>query len=322
MNDIKITVLMPVYNAEKYIAEAIHSVLDQSFKDFELLIINDGSRDSSIDIIRSFTDQRIVVVNQHNYGVAAALNTGIKLARGEFIARFDADDICYYRRLEEQYGFMKTNPDYVLIGSGADYVDQDGEFLFYNGNLGHSNEEIRNSIRVNCPFIHSTVFYNTSLVRELGGYETRAHHFEDYFLWIKLIERGKVLNFNKPLIAVRLNPESITIDEKLRGKRFIALKREILFETKSITEKQEQTLLKIIKNQDFSAFKKYSYHVLIAKKYLWNNYQPAKARKNLLKAFKYRPFSAIVYGLLILSWMPKFFVSKLYKIYKTSLSPL
>ena len=103
MNDIKITVLMPVYNAEKYIEKAIDSVLNQSFKDFELLIINDGSTDGSMDIIRNFNDPRIVVVNQANSGVAAALNTGVKLARGEFIARFDADDICYPRRFDEQY---------------------------------------------------------------------------------------------------------------------------------------------------------------------------------------------------------------------------
>ncbi len=206
----------------------------------------------------------------------------------------------------------------MLIGSDADYIDQGGEYLFYNENFSHSSEEIRNSINVNCPFIHSTVFYNTKLVRELGGYDTRAHTFEDYFLWIKLIEKGKVMNFSKPLIAVRLNPESITIDEKLRGKKFIALKREMLFESKNITEEQEQRLLKILKSQNFVEFKKYSYHILIAKKYLWNNYQPAKARQNLWQALRYRPFSPITYGLFVLSWMPKSFINELYKIYKTS----
>jgi len=318
MNDVKVTVLMPVYNAEKYIAEAIYSVLNQSFKDFELLIINDGSTDRSIEIIRTFSDPRIVVVNQSNAGVAAALNTGIKLARGEFIARFDADDICYPRRLEEQYSFMKTNPDYVLIGSDADYLDQEGEYLFYNGNVSHFYQDIRETIRIHCPFIHSTVFYNTEVVKELGGYDTKAHTFEDYLLWIKLIEKGKVLNFDKPLIAVRLNPDSLTVDEKLRGKSFIALKKEILFESKNITDKQEQDLLKILKKQNLATFKKYSYHILIAKKYLWNNYQPAKARQNIRIALTYRRFSSLAYGLLILSFMPESFVNRLYKIYKAS----
>src|ERR1700754_2088364 len=91
----KITVLMPAYNAGKYIGEAIESVLEQTFTDFELLIVNDGSTDNTAAIIQSFTDPRIVLIQQPNLGVAAALNNGLKHARAEYIARFDADDICY-----------------------------------------------------------------------------------------------------------------------------------------------------------------------------------------------------------------------------------
>ncbi len=318
----KVTVLMPAYNTEKYIAAAIRSVLNQTFKDFELLIINDGSTDSSADIIQSFHDPRIVVVEQVNAGIAVALNTGIQLARGEFIARFDADDICYPHRLESQFNFLKKNPDYILIGSDADYIDEEGQYLFYHENMSHSHQEIRDTVRLKCPFIHSTVCYRTHVIRELGGYDIRAHTFEDYFLWIKFIEKGKVLNFNRPLISVRLNPESLSVDEKLRGKKFIDLKKQILFQSTTITTLQERELLKILKRQNSSRFKKYSYHILIAKKYLWNNYQPAKARKHLWKALTYYPLSAIAYSLIILSWMPKFFISSLYKAYKTPLSPL
>jgi hypothetical protein len=117
---------------------------------------------------------------------------------------------------------------------------------------------------------------------------------------------------------VRLNPESLSIDEKLRGKRFIRLKKQILFESKAITTKQEQELLRILERQNSPAFKKYSYHILIAKKYLWNNYQPATARQHLWRALSYRPFSAIAYSLIILSLTPRFFVNKIYKTYKTS----
>ncbi len=280
----KVTVLMPAYNTEKYIAAAIRSVLNQTFKDFELLIINDGSTDSSADIIQSFHDPRIVVVEQVNAGIAVALNTGIQLARGEFIARFDADDICYPHRLESQFNFLKKNPDYILIGSDADYIDEEGQYLFYHENMSHSHQEIRDTVRLKCPFIHSTVCYRTHVIR--------------------------------------LNPESLSVDEKLRGKKFIDLKKQILFQSTTITPLQERELLKILKRQNSSRFKKYSYHILIAKKYLWNNYQPAKARKHLWKALTYYPLSAIAYSLIILSWMPKFFISSLYKAYKTPLSPL
>src|ERR1700761_7286076 len=98
-NKPQITVLMPAYNAGKYIAEAIASVLGQTFGDFELLIVNDGSTDDTLDIINSFDDKRIRVISQPNQGVAAALNTGLKHAKAEYIARFDADDICLPQRL-------------------------------------------------------------------------------------------------------------------------------------------------------------------------------------------------------------------------------
>src|ERR1700761_3392427 len=107
-----ITVLMPAYNAEKYIGEAITSVLQQTYTDFELLIVNDGSTDSTASIINNFIDERIVVINQPNMGVAAALNTGLEYARGKYIARFDADDVCYSYRLEKQIRFLQDNPEY------------------------------------------------------------------------------------------------------------------------------------------------------------------------------------------------------------------
>src|SRR4030088_1747169 len=119
----KITVLMPVYNAGKYIRDAIDSVLSQTFSDFELLIINDGSTDDAEKIIESFNDPRISVINQSNKGIAIALNTGLQLARAPYIARFDADDICYEDRLKVQYRFITANPEYIIAGSAADYID-------------------------------------------------------------------------------------------------------------------------------------------------------------------------------------------------------
>ncbi|MDQ3846299.1 MAG: glycosyltransferase family 2 protein, partial [Bacteroidota bacterium] len=95
MSDIKLSVIMPAYNAEKYISEAITSVLEQSFAAFELIIINDGSTDKTKQIIKSFNDERIVLINQENQGLAATLNKGLAQAKAEYVVRFDADDICY-----------------------------------------------------------------------------------------------------------------------------------------------------------------------------------------------------------------------------------
>lgn len=315
-SNVEITVLMPAYNAAKYIEAAIRSVLAQSFTDFELLIINDGSTDETEAIVQGFDDPRIRMINQSHQGVAAALNLGLLNAHAPLIARFDADDICYPFRLRQQYEFLQKNPEYVLIGSDADYVDQNGEFLYSYSNTGHTHEEICERIQTGCPFIHSSVMYRKQVALELGGYEAKAHTFEDYQLWIRFIGKGKVYNSPAPQILVRLNPESVTVDERLRGRRFAELKKQMLFGD-TISNGQEAELLSILQRQNFMRFKQYSYNILVAKKYLWNNYQPQKARRSISKAIHVKPFRVTGYGLWLLSFLPKPAVDRFYNTFKT-----
>lgn len=306
-----ITVLMPVYNAGKYLVEAIDSVLNQTLGDFEFLIINDGSTDNTEELIRSYTDPRIRLINQPNGGVSAALNTGLALARGTYIARFDGDDICYPSRLEKQYAFMQLHPEYIVIGSDADYMSEEGDFLFTYRNTGHSNEEIQERINVYCPFVHSSVFYRKAPVLETGGYEVNAHSFEDYFLWKHLIKKGKVCNFKDPLIKVRFNASSVTVDEKDRDPVFVQLKEKAL-ETGKISHEEGQLLLKSIRR--LSPLKKESsYHRMLGKKYLWNNYKPSSARMHLRKSMRLEPFKPETYMLFLLSFLPKTTIETIYK---------
>lgn len=311
-----ITVLMPAYNAAPYIAEAITSVLQQSFTNFELLVINDGSTDNTENIVRNFTDGRIRLINQPHSGVAAALNLGLLNATAPLIARFDADDICYPQRLQRQFDFFQSYPHYVLIGSDVNYADENGEHLYKYTNTAYTHEAISNYVVSDCPFIHSSVMYKKAVALELGGYDAKAHTFEDYRLWLQFITKGKVCNLNEPLITVRLNPGSVTVDEKLRGRRFAELKREMLFAA-IISGPQEEELLRILQSQSFGSFKKYSYNILVAKKYLWNNYQPAKARENVRLAISFKPFQLTGYGLWLLSFLPKTIVTGFYSGYKS-----
>jgi glycosyltransferase involved in cell wall biosynthesis len=311
-----ITVLMPAYNAAPYIAEAIASVLQQSFTHFELLIINDGSTDNTETIIRNIADSRIRLINQPHSGVAAALNLGLLNAAAPLIARFDADDICSPQRLQTQYDFLQQHPQYVLVGSDVQYADKNGEPLYRYNSPAYRHEEITRYITSGCPFIHSSVLYKKSIALELGGYDVKAHTFEDYRLWIQFVNKGKVCNLPEPLITVRLNPESVTVDEKLRGRRFAALKKQMLL-APAISAAQETALLQILQNQNFSRFKKYSYNILVAKKYLWNNYQPVKARENVRLAIGFKPLQLTGYGLWLLSFLPKKFVTKFYSGYKS-----
>ena len=126
----KISVLMPAWNAENYIAEAIESILAQSFYEFEFIIINDGSTDNTKQIIDSFSDERIISINKAHNGIAEALNIGLSIAKAPYIARFDADDICLANRLELQFAFLNAHPEYIVCGSDAEYISENGEHLF------------------------------------------------------------------------------------------------------------------------------------------------------------------------------------------------
>lgn len=308
----KITVLMPAYNAGKYIHGAIASVLEQSYRDFELLIINDGSNDDTINVVMAFTDQRIVLVNKEHEGIAAALNTGLRLAKGCFIARFDADDICLPGRLEKQLHFLEDHPDYLLVGGDAEYMLENGDFLFDFKCIAHSNDEIHDKLYFYCPFIHSAVMYKRDEVIKAGGYSVHAHNFEDYLLWTSLAKLGKMQNLREPLIKVRFNPSSVTIDEKWRGERFRQLKKTVT-NRGTITEEEGDELLAIIKSQDIYKIKTGAYHALIGKKFLANNYQPAKARHHVMRAISITPLRLDNYLLFAASYFPQTVLAWLHK---------
>lgn len=312
MNDVKVTVLMPAYNAAKYIAEAIDSVLAQTFTDFELLIIDDGSTDNTAGEIKKFNDLRIRLIEFGHKGISPTLNYGLNEARGYYIARFDADDVCNPERLRIQYDFMQTNPDYILSGSEADYMDLNGEYVFTLKYRGYSDAGIRSLGPEVCPFSHVTVMYKKDEVIKAGGYDSNAFTFEDHLLWLKLIKRGKVCNLAQPLVSVRFNPESVTIDEKWRGKLFNELKYACL-RRGSVTSEEGDRLRQIVKEQDSDKIKKGAYYSLIAKKYLWDNYHPAKARKNLEKLMNYYPAKPGTYFLYLISFLPRSVISLLYR---------
>jgi glycosyltransferase involved in cell wall biosynthesis len=310
---LEVSVLMPAYNAGEYIYESITSVLNQTYHDFELVIINDGSTDNTLDVIRSFSDRRIILITyEENKGIAAALNVGLQLAKGAYIARFDADDICFPNRIQQQVNFLNYHPDYVIVGSDAEYIVANGDPLFSFQCLGHSHEEIMKSFYFYCPFIHSSVMYRKEAVIKAGGYSLHAHSFEDYLLWTQLVEAGKLANIPEALIKVRFNPSSVTIDEKWRGENFRKLKRSII-KRGSITVKEGEKLSGIIRSQDVPKIKQGSYYALCGKKFLTDNYQPTKAREQVSKAIRVHPFRLDNYALLLASYFPEKFIRWLHQ---------
>lgn len=203
----KLTVLMPVYNAEKHLREAVESILKQSFSDFEFLIIDDGSKDHSVEIINSFDDKRIrLMINDQNMGISKTLNKGIKLASCNVIARMDADDISLPERLEKQFDFLSDNPDYCLVSANVEKITEGGETL---QKFEPDPDFIYFNLTFHCYGIfHPTVMYRKKAVEDVGMYPLT--HSEDFRLWCKLIRNFRIHNIPEILVKYRVWSESIS----------------------------------------------------------------------------------------------------------------
>ena len=206
---------MSVFNGERWLSEAIQSVLDQTFTDFEFLIVNDGSTDGSIEIINQFADQdcRIRILDKSNTGLSDSLNTGIERASGEWIARIDADDLCEPQRLAKQIELVRADKDLVLVGTGLTLIDQHGlEGKVYQFPVQHKHlvKQLTGRGRF---FAHSSAMYKTVVVRELGGYRNKLSRAEDHDLWLSLSERGKIGCVRASLVYIRKHTDQISHDD-------------------------------------------------------------------------------------------------------------
>lgn len=209
INSPVITVFMAVFNGEAHIKMAIESVLNQSFTDFELLIVNDGSTDCTLDIIRQFKDPRIrVVSNDGNKGLAFTRNHGLREARGQYIAILDSDDLSIPGRLEIQINFMTAYPEIALCGGQAITIDKDDN---YTGSLNvpSSTTNMAHQLVLHNIFINSTLLIKKSVMLEVGGYRDLALA-EDYDLSFRISLKHQVANLNQVLISYRIHENNIS----------------------------------------------------------------------------------------------------------------
>lgn len=205
-----VTVLMSVYNGERFLKEAIDSILNQTFTDFEFLIINDGSTDRSVEIIESYEDPRIRLINnEKNLKLIASLNKGISLARGKYIARMDCDDVSMPDRLEKEVNFLENSLDYGLVGTYYTVIDGEGKDQ-YNVSYPSSNELIKLFLSLNCPLAHGSIMGRTELFKQnLYGSE-ESYAVEDYELWTRMSKVTKIHNIPEYLFKYRIYGESFS----------------------------------------------------------------------------------------------------------------
>lgn len=196
---------MPVYNAEKYLADAIDSILQQTFLDFEFLIIDDGSTDRSKAIVQAFTDPRIrYVQNEENMGISATLNKGIALAAAPIIARMDADDISYPDRLEKQFAYMEAHPACALVSCLVRVVSEEGEFVRQDK---FASEYFYYNLNFICWIYHPTVMYQKKVVQDVGMYA--VPYAEDFELFWQLSRKYKFYNLPEVLLDYRVTGQSL-----------------------------------------------------------------------------------------------------------------
>ena len=199
---------MPVCNGEKFVQKAIQSILNQTFFDFEFIIIDDGSTDSTLEIIKSFKDKRIrLIINQKNLGIMKTLNEGLDLAQADLVARMDADDISLKNRLEIQHNYMLKYPKIAACGSSSFTIDENGKIKKIN--IAKIGWLLRNSFWKPGVLTHPAVILRKSLFGKYNSFVA-----EDYPMWLKLGKRNQLANVGKILFKYRVHNKNITFTKK------------------------------------------------------------------------------------------------------------
>lgn len=202
-----ISVLMSVFNEERYVPVSIESILNQSFSDFEFLITDDHSSDGTLDILHKYSslDKRIKITkHSKQLGLARSLNEQIRASKGHYLARMDGDDIAHTKRLEKQLEFLEKNSDIGMVGSFCREIDNNGRFVSL-WERPTSNRSIQKAIFKFNPFIHSSIMIRKEVIINAGMYNTECKYAQDYDLWLRVVKKYKCVNIEKPLIDLRVD---------------------------------------------------------------------------------------------------------------------
>lgn len=206
-NNVLVSIVMSVYNTEKYVHRAIGSILNQTLKNFEFIIVNDASRDKTSTIVRGYAkkDKRIRLINNDRHlRIAHSLNIGVSYAKADLIARMDADDISHPERLEAQYIFLKANPEVAIVGTNISIADEN-EREIWERKYPNQSEDIKKIMFRYAPFAHPTVMFRKKVFKELGGYDPQMIPCEDIDFWFKIGAKYDFGNIPKALLKYTLS---------------------------------------------------------------------------------------------------------------------
>lgn len=281
----RISVIMSVYNGERYLREAIESILNQTFADFEFLIVNDGSTDGSLEIIQSYQDERVRAINnEQNIGLTKSLNKAIRQARGGYIARQDADDISLPNRFEQQIEYFDKHPEIALLGTSVYKIDEQGKVvgrIIAPANPGRKAKQ----------FSHGSTMFKREVVDRLGGYNELFRYCQDYELWARIAKYNKVRNLTQVLYKLRFHGENIRSLKRNESALYHLLAMRLA------ENDLDEEILEAIKDEGISSLYPYLrkseriyFHTAVADMHMRSNNKKA-ARKEYSKAFMLNPFS-------------------------------
>lgn len=209
-SDPLVSVVIPVYNGEKYLEESLQSCFDQTYKNIEVVVVDDKSTDSTLSILKTLEKDHpnlVIIEAEKQDGLGNVINIGIKKAKGKYIARLDADDLMYPARIEKQVGFMEDNPEVVVLGGHIDLVDEKGKII---GARSYSIEDkdIKKNLFLFQPFAHPSVMMRKDAVEEAGYYPEHIWKIEDVMFFFKMSKVGKFHNLPDKLIKYRVSTDS------------------------------------------------------------------------------------------------------------------
>ena len=228
LDNIPLTVLMTAYNCSDYIQTTINSILNQSYRNFELLIIDDGSDDNSEEIIRSLNSEKIRYIRLKHIGRSAALNYGLKEAKFDWVALMDADDIALPDRLEKEVRLINRSIKDIIFSDSVYFKNKKIQFL---NMINTEKEDLKRKIELRGHICNPSVLYNRNFILENGGYNENLHHSEDWELWIRLLNKANFVHLNEMLVFIRIKDNSLSKKGTIRPGNISSI-REYLFRKK------------------------------------------------------------------------------------------
>lgn len=294
LDRVQVSIVLAAYNSSDTIKETLDSLSEQSFTNYEIIVIDDGSTDNTVEIVESHNNTSIRLIRQENRGLAASLNRGINFSRGKYIARIDADDVCYPERIQTQFDLLEGKKSLVICGSFADLMTEEGEYISLFGSLPLEDPDIRLWAEKFNPFIHPSVMFRKETALKAGGYdETLKSYFEDYLFFSNLLRFGEAQNIAKPLIKYRLRKRSLSLRRK--PFEFRRIMNNIV--RRGFTYSGEKKKLdNIAQNVREKLPPEHSYYLLLARLHSSNDAEGREILRCLTLAFSLRRISLDLFG--------------------------